>query len=63
MECRAIDEQERKTGDGDGRRRLIFETALLQRRRHYGVKGSRVGRGRDAENTAGWCGRWLRRGS
>ena len=30
---------------------------------HYGVKGSRVGRGRDAGKTAGWCGRWLRRGS
>ena len=97
MECRAIDEQERKTGDSDGRRRLIFETALLQKRRHegkprrvwgekcrmkegrnwrgnvrsgrsgqrwhYGVKGSRVGRGRDAGKTAGWCGRWLRQGS
>ena len=29
---------------------------------HYGVKGSRVGRGRDAGKTAGWCGRWLRQG-
>lgn len=55
-------EEKRREKEGRNRRGNV-RSGRSGQRRYYGVKGSGVGRGRDAEKTAGWCGRWLRRGS